>query len=104
MTDISVELPRKQEFSEHIDSIFHARLADGNRFDLSLIKLDEIVSNEMQDNFTLLFRAPVDAPQSQGIYWLEHDVLGAMEIFLVPVSRDAVGLSYEAVFNLLVKT
>ncbi len=99
-----MELPTKQEFSEIVDLIFHARLEEGNGFDLALIKLDEIVSNEVQENFTLLFRAPVDAPNSQSIYRLEHDVLGAMELFLVPVSRDADGLYYEAVFNLLIKS
>ncbi len=104
MSDISVELPTKQEFAENVDSNFHAHLEGGNNFDFLLTQIDEIVSNEVQENFTLLFQAPAIAPPSQGIYRLEHDVLGAMELFLVPVSRDADGLYYEAVFNLLVKS
>ena len=37
----------------------------------------------------------------QGMYQLQHDQLGALELFLVPVGRDHEGLYYEAVFNRL---
>ena len=98
MSSIAEKLPSKNEFLSVLNSVFSVHLPEGKDFDLCLVKVDEIVSNEIQENFTLLFKASVDAPPSQSIYRLEHD-LGAMEIFLVPVKKDENGLYYEAVFN-----
>jgi hypothetical protein len=97
MSDIAEKLPSKKDFSDQLNSIFHAHAGEG--FDLCLVEFDDRVSNEAQENYTLLFRAPVDAPQEQGIYELDHESLGAMDLFLVPVKKDADGLYYEAVFN-----
>ena len=55
--------------------------------------------------FVLLFRGPAGAALPQRIYALQHEELGAVELFLVPVgregdSRDATRpVLYEAVFN-----
>jgi hypothetical protein len=35
----------------------------------------------------------------QRIYQLHHQRLGALDIFLVPIKRDANGTTYEAVFT-----
>jgi hypothetical protein len=35
----------------------------------------------------------------QRIYRLEHDELGALDLFLVPIGRDDSGVRYEAVFT-----
>jgi hypothetical protein len=49
--------------------------------------------------FTLLFRGPRSPYAPQGIHHLEHDQLGTLEIFLVPIGPDDAGMRYEAVFN-----
>jgi len=49
--------------------------------------------------FTLLFRGPQEPRLAQGIHRLEHELLGTLEIFLVPVRPDEGGPLYEAVFN-----
>jgi hypothetical protein len=50
--------------------------------------------------FALLFAGPEQPLLEQRTYRLEHPVLGALDIFLVPVGPDAAGaLCYEAVFN-----
>ena len=49
--------------------------------------------------FSLLFRATIKAPMPQRIYRVEHDAMGAYEIFLVPVGKDATGVLYEAIFT-----
>jgi hypothetical protein len=38
--------------------------------------------------FSLEFRGGPDPPLPQRIYRLEHDELGAIEIFLVPIASD----------------
>lgn len=103
MSEKAGRLPAKEEFSTAIDSSFRAELNDGTDFEMTLVKLDEIVSNEFQENYSLLFRAPVEAPPEQGIYSLEQEILGRMDIFLVPIRKDETGLYYEAVFNHLIR-
>jgi hypothetical protein len=49
--------------------------------------------------FSLLFQGPADPVLPQRIYRLEHDALGPIEIFMVPVGRDDAGATYEAVFG-----
>lgn len=49
--------------------------------------------------FSLLFRGPEQPMLPQATYTLEHAVLGALAIFLVPIGRDATGAQYQAIFN-----
>jgi hypothetical protein len=48
--------------------------------------------------FSLLFRGPAEPVLPQQIYRLEHESIGPLEIFIVPVSHDQSGTIYEAVF------
>lgn len=101
MSETTVQLPSRPEFSGVNNSVFKAFADEGDSFELCLVTVHEIVSNEFHENFTLLFRAPLDADPRQGIYQLEHEKLGAMDLFLVPVKKDDSGLYFEAVFNLI---
>jgi len=49
--------------------------------------------------FSLIFRGPRSPLLPQAQYRLEHDAMGALDIFLVPIALDPQGPSYEAVFN-----
>jgi hypothetical protein len=49
--------------------------------------------------FSLFFRGPLNARVPQRIYRLEHDEMGAMDLFLVPLGPDAEGMRFEAVFT-----
>ena len=49
--------------------------------------------------FSLVFRSPPGAPMPQRIYRLQHEELGQLELFLVPIGPDADGMCYEAVFS-----
>jgi hypothetical protein len=48
--------------------------------------------------FSLVFRVRTSLHLPQGTYPLAHDRLGRLDIFLVPVGRDADGLLLEAIF------
>ncbi len=52
-----------------------------------------------QERFSLVFHGPRDMLLRQGMYQLQHNQLGAFELFLVPVGQDHDGVYYEAVFN-----
>jgi hypothetical protein len=54
---------------------------------------------EARRPFSLVFVGPPTVVLPQRIYRLEHDRLGTLEIFIVPVGRTAEGVRYEAVFS-----
>jgi hypothetical protein len=49
--------------------------------------------------FSLVFLAKDPRVLPQRLYCLEHNELGALTIFLVPIGKDAAGVSYQATFN-----
>jgi hypothetical protein len=49
--------------------------------------------------FSLVFRGPLRPSVPQAIYRLEHDAMGALDLFLVPITPDPQGALYEAVFT-----
>lgn len=49
--------------------------------------------------FSLLFHGPADGWLRQGTYTFEHDAMGRMDIFVVPLGSDAEGMRYEVVFG-----
>lgn len=52
-----------------------------------------------REPFSLVFRGSKGVALPQRIHTLQHETLGLMEIFLVPIAPDAAGPRYEAVFN-----
>ena len=64
-------------------------------------------SGAFRKTFAVLFHGPLEPVLPQGIYRLEHDELGALEIFIVPIGPDEpaepgqrpVAMRYEAVFG-----
>lgn len=49
--------------------------------------------------FSLLFACDDHAEPAQSMFSLEHESLGGVDVFLVPVGRDERGLLLEAVFT-----
>ena len=53
----------------------------------------------LRDPFSLIFRGPLDPSLPQRIYPMEHEQMGTLELFLVPIGPDAEGMRYQAIFN-----
>jgi uncharacterized protein DUF6916 len=49
--------------------------------------------------FSLLFHGPRTPVLPQRIYRFEHEQMGDLEIFIVPIGPDADGMRYEAIFT-----
>ena len=91
-------------FTKHVGQKFQLRLESTVRS----LELIEAVgsSGQLGDNsrsFTLLFRDPessVDSHLVQSTYRLDHESLGELQLFLVPVGpgSEEQGIDYEAVF------
>ncbi len=84
---------------QQLNSKFLMRRADAEPLELELVSVTDLPSAPGQEQFSVIFRAPHNAPQAQGVYELEHAQMGTFGIFLVPVARDQQGLQYEAFFN-----
>jgi hypothetical protein len=65
-------------------------------FDAQLVEVEELAREPGgRAPFSLVFKGGPSPPLPQRIYRVEHDELGAVEIFLVPIAPDR----YEAVFT-----
>jgi hypothetical protein len=49
--------------------------------------------------FSILFRGPMTPVLPQRIYRLDHDALGTLDLFLVPIGPRDGGMVYEAIFT-----
>ena len=52
-----------------------------------------------REPFALTFRGTRSPWLPQGTYRLEHDQLGALDLFIVPIGPDEHGMRYEAIFG-----
>lgn len=96
----------KEFFQEHLNTPFRIRfgaLDEGQTLELVLADIDVYGPNPTSaprpEPFSLIFIGPRDRVLPQRIYPLEHDQLGMLEIFIVPIGPDQRGMRYEAVFN-----
>ena len=70
--------------------------ADDQSFDALLVDVKEIPREPGgRAPFALVFQGGPNPPLEQRIFRVEHDDLGALDIFLVPITTDR----YEAVFT-----
>lgn len=88
-----------EDFARHVNSKFRVQLDADAMIEMTLINVEDRSPSPRHEQFALTFKAPVDAPPHQGIYQLEHEQLGSGAIFLVPISKDLSGITYEAIFN-----
>ena len=75
---------------------FRIAADDTTPFDAELVEVREIAREPGgRAPFSLVFQGGPSPPLPQRIYRVEHEELGAIEIFLVPIAADR----YEAVFT-----
>ena len=109
----------RSKFTPHLSESFLVRL-NGEEVYLQLVEVADLkhdsnnksalrkVEDESfkaklhEESFTLLFRSMSETLLPQKTWKLEHDTLGKIEMFLVPVGKpDGPWHFYEAVFNRL---
>lgn len=91
----------REDFAPHLNTTF--RLPNEQTAEPLELKLIDVTGgqNHAQDShsFSLFFRGGPHFRLSQHTFTLEHDALGTLDIFLVPIAQDEDGFRYEAVFN-----
>jgi hypothetical protein len=92
LTPVSFEALLNNRFQLHVD---------GSTLDLELFEVARLEEHDgpRKQPFSVFFRGPRNVVLPQAIYRVEHERLGALDIFLVPIGPDGQGMRYEAVFN-----
>jgi hypothetical protein len=93
----------KETFHENLNTQFRIFFEPDITLDLELVEITEGISNHEHEQFSLIFRGPLETAFRQGMYRLEHERMGTLEIFLVPIGRKPDGMIYEAAFNRFIK-
>jgi len=88
------------DFRQHIGGSFRIHYGGAQPLQVRLSEVADMPPNaaNLREPFSLLFHGPSDGWLQQGTYAFEHDAMGRMEIFVVPLGADAEGMRYEVIF------
>jgi hypothetical protein len=107
MPDLDLGSLTADAFAAHLATVFRLQTG-GEPLPLELVEVQRasyagkpaaVGPAGRREPFSLLFRGPRSPYALQGNHRLEHDQLGTLELFLVPLGPDAAGMRYEAVFT-----
>jgi hypothetical protein len=92
------------DFERRIGEAFHIRAVSGDAPAVEMrlseaTALGDAPEGTSRAPFSILFHGPADPTLPQAVYRFEHDELGALELFVVPVEPDAAGPRYQAIFS-----
>jgi hypothetical protein len=93
----------QENFKENLNSPFKLKVSEELSLALELIECNDLGSSDAQEQYSLIFRGDNQHYLPQMTYDLQHEKLGTVMIFLVPVRKDTNGYYYEAVFNRFLK-
>ena len=92
-----------EDFADKLGQSFKVLDLGEIALDLTLTEADPLPTHAGvgagRPPFSLVFTGRPDCLLRQQIHRLAHAGLGELEIFLVPIGRDAAAASYQAVFN-----
>jgi hypothetical protein len=98
---VTVEGFTASTFADRCGERFRVFVDATSSFEAELVEVNELgrPSGNARAPFSLVFRGPSGQEVAQRIYRLEHEELGAFDLFLVPIGPDETGMRYEAVFT-----
>lgn len=92
-----------QDFAAAANQTFDLGMGADTTIPLTLVEVKPltptVMAGQVRAPFSLMFRSASPIVLPQQIYSLRNAVIGALQIFLVPVARDREGILYQAVFN-----
>ncbi len=90
-------------FAQQLNTKFRVNLDTPQPVELELVEVKGYHNTPEEqggmERFSVFFSGPADIPLSQQTYRLEHEQMGQLDIFIVPIARHEQGFRYEAVFN-----
>ncbi|MFY9607463.1 MAG: twin-arginine translocation signal domain-containing protein [Blastocatellia bacterium] len=99
----------EETFSQYINTKFRIQISPLNAVNLKLIKVRrrqppshvKTAETVKLDCYSVVFRGPRGLVLESKTYQVEHDQIGAFELFIAPVNDHKNERRYEAVFNRL---
>lgn len=88
-----------KSFSEQIGTTFSISEGLPEPLLLKLYEVTETDSSPALEQFSLLFHGPLSPVMPQRTAKLEHERLGSLDIFLVPIGPDEEGMRYQSIFS-----
>lgn len=94
------------DFAPYLTQTFHIHLDREQRLEVELVNVTEYGAaaqtnkqNGKRRPFSVIFRGPHNVYLPQQIYTIEHEQLGPLSLFLVPIGPDVQGMCFEAIFS-----
>ena len=89
------------DFAPHTGSEFSLQVPEGQPITLTLREATQLgqPAPGWRHGFSLQFGGPKTPALPQQVYSMGHDVIGDMDIFIVPIGETAEERQYEAIFN-----
>jgi hypothetical protein len=91
------------DFAAHLGDRFRIVVDEATSLEATLVEAQDrgaaATTPEGRVPFAIVFLGPPSPILPQRIYRFEHDGIGAIEIFIVPIGRDDDGVRYEAIFT-----
>ena len=104
--DTVLDHTERETFARCLHQTFRIHAGSGEAVDAELIAVESLGGADapprgtgQREPFSLIFRGPREAHLSQQIFQLEHETLGTLALFLVPIGADEHGIRFEAIFN-----
>jgi len=93
-----------ESFRPHVGTGFRVEYAPGTSATLTLAEVTVLgggggAGASRRQPFSLLFRGPRAPVLPQRIYRLDHERMGALDLFIVSLGPHGDGLRYEAIFT-----
>jgi hypothetical protein len=87
-----------------VGQTFGMRVGPERWIDVQLVEVKDLGRRRLEgpgelSSFSLLFQSGTRDHVPQAIYTLRHPALGPLDVFLVPIGPDEVGMRYEAIFS-----
>lgn len=101
---VSLDKLTKTALEACLHSGFRFEPKSSDPFDARLIEVTGLTKNKTgtadgRAPFSAVFCGPKGLHVPQGTYRFEHDRLGRVELFIVPIGPNDEGMCFEAVFN-----
>jgi hypothetical protein len=97
------DLKTEADFAANLNTVFRINADTPEPIELTLVEVihrnTEANEEPGMERFSLMFTGPSRFLLEQQTIPLIHEVLGAIDLFLVPLGQEADGIRYEAVFN-----
>ncbi|MGJ0486811.1 MAG: DUF6916 family protein [Methylomicrobium sp.] len=91
----------KEDWLSYLGDVFVLSAEPDKSLELTLMDVSGFGRRHgaVREAYSLHFRGPITPVLQQSIFGVSHREMGELEIFLVPIGKDADGVQYEAIFT-----